>query len=337
MMRLATIVTSCFVGSLVLGHLFVLRQLAKYRHTGDNENQIKRSLRAKQMAPPSKGNIFYELAVATRIHFKQSNFNDASLKSLANKISSLCKQVGQYSELLLIAIDAEYEQEIKDALNPIINNYDSTSFQIEYVVISPWIGYTAALNGIIRSVSINYKHIKYLSFQSMEISMVSSTIIDILMTRYMDENTLVCGPKLKQQMMDVDKDRVEDITGANVPWNTLNIWNLESLKLFGFSMVSDGIIEGVAGGIEEVITISMIQHLNGVDTNQCKLVIFDGDEFDIDDLIKWDSNSEDNRRNEYNAQKLKSKAERASGQLSLFRNLEGGKVQMIIHERNEAN
>merc|ERR1712060_670816 len=98
------------------------------------------------------------------------------------------------------------------------------------------------------------------------------------MLKYMDENTLVVGPKLKQQMIYAQESRVETISGANIPWNTFNVWNLEKLRLFGFSVVSDGVTEGIRGGVEEVITISMAQHLNAIEANQCKLIIFDNEE-----------------------------------------------------------
>merc|ERR1712113_945971 len=97
--------------------------------------------------------------------------------------------------------------------------------------------------GIVRHCSIQYPQIKYLSFQSLEITALSPKIMDILLNEYMDSNTLVIGPKLIDQQSvttKTDQDTVT-ITGNNIPWNTLNVWDLDKLKQFGFSLISDGI------------------------------------------------------------------------------------------------
>ena len=274
-----------------------------------------------------ENNKYYDLAVATRVHFKHSKIDDETAKSFKNKFELLCRQIQVYSNLLLVAIDGENEKEIKGMFDEIINEYkkSSSSLRIEYIIITPWLGYTAALNAIIRFISIKFQKIKYLSFQSLEISQLSVKIMEILI-KQMDDDTLVVGPSLMYQHK--ENDELLDINGGNIPWNTINIWNINKLKPFGFQLISDGIIEDVDGGIEEVVTISLIQYINGQESNKCKLIMLPTE---LKQLIKWDTNTQsDSKRKEYHDKKIASKVKRASKQLSHFKNLPTGKV-MIIH------
>ncbi|CAD7940221.1 unnamed protein product [Amoebophrya sp. A120] len=50
-----------------------------------------------------------------------------------------------------------------------------------------------------------------------------------------------------------------EVSGANIPWNTCAIWDLQKLSLFGFPSIADGHIPGVEKGIEEVVAINIAQ------------------------------------------------------------------------------
>nr|VFJ55102.1 MAG: hypothetical protein BECKFW1821A_GA0114235_105122 [Candidatus Kentron sp. FW] len=52
------------------------------------------------------------------------------------------------------------------------------------------------------------------------------------------------------------------LTGLTSPWNTMALWNLGKLAKTGFLTVSDGLLDDVLGGMEEVVTISLLQHID---------------------------------------------------------------------------
>ena len=255
-----------------------------------------------------------QLVVATRIHFKHQNkLNDKMRKSIQSKFSLFCKQVSQYSNILFVAIPLENEQEIKQILSII---EIPSELMIEYIIVSPWIGYTSALNSVIRWISIKYKDIVYLSFQSLEITQLSVRIINILMHELMDNDTLCAGVKL--------------IENQKEPWNTLNIYSLKKLNPFGFQLVSDGLSQDVPAGIEEVVTYSLIQKINGQQQNKCKLIAFNNNK-----EWKWDNDDfqlVSQERARYHEHKLQSKFQRANSQLLKFKDLPKMKVIEINYE-----
>nr|VFJ57939.1 MAG: hypothetical protein BECKFW1821B_GA0114236_10385 [Candidatus Kentron sp. FW] len=44
--------------------------------------------------------------------------------------------------------------------------------------------------------------------------------------------------------------------------DTMALWNLGKLAKTGFLTVSDGLLDDVLGGMEEVVTISLLQHID---------------------------------------------------------------------------
>ena len=265
---------------------------------------------------------FSSLAVATRIHFKHQNkLNDAMKISIEGKFKLLCKQVSQYCNLLFVAVPLENETEIKQILNKVINEYEISSSKliIRYIIVSPWIGYTSALNAIIRWISIKYKQVLYLSFQSLEITQLSLRVMNILMNELIiDDDTLVVGLKLMENQKE--------------PWNTLSIYSLNKLRPFGFQLISDGIVQDIPAGIEEVVTMSVIQKINGQQENKCKLIQFNS--LNNNDW-KWDNNNLDlfgKEREKYHKHKIQSKTERANKQLSAFKQLSALKVIEISYD-----
>lgn len=303
------------------------------------------------------------------------------------------------SKLLIELLDKIIEKLVQNNKN--INNSAFGSKRIEVVLINPWIGVCPALNGIIRKIchfnqGLKYKHqnknksstsnlshdnlknvkksancssrssykeIKYVSYQSLEIS-VSSHIMNTLFTKYFDDNTLCVGPclrrdiqfdpfnQLRRTSMAITNNKngnktqrlsgtsqVLTINGANFSWNTLNIWNLNKLAKIGFVTVTDGIVlsetktkdeekdQYVVGGNEEVVTISLIQKLMGFDKNQAKLIDF-GEK--NDKYIVWNTIFDTKYRAEYHEKKMKTKIERPQKQMEAI-NLQFGKVVHVLH------
>ena len=267
------------------------------------------------------------LAVATRVFLKSDSIltND-KVQTMRRKMEAFCRQISAYCDILFIAIDGPHQEELQCIFDPVFDVHLRGQCHIEYVVVSPWNGFTAALNSLIRSASTYKEKIEYLSFQSLEISKSSPKMMRNLI-EYLDDNTLVVGPLLVDSQATESKEEEMDVNGSNVPWNTLNIWILDKLQPFGFSLVSDGIVGGIKGGIEEVVTISMIQQLNGRKQNKCKLIDFGKSE---ENEIIWSTNfGNDRERQKYHDNKMKSKRDRAEIQMRQFAELRPGKVMHI--------
>lgn len=109
------------------------------------------------------------------------------------------------------------------------------------------------------------------------------------------------------------------LRGDTAPWNTCAIWNVQKLARTGFLLVSEGIIPGVAAGIEEVACIALQQTLFPSDA-VARVVASAG----ID--IEWDADRSCNF-----AAKLASKRSRAEGQLDALGLRGCGSVQHVAY------
>jgi len=166
--------------------------------------------------------------------------------------------------------------------------------------IHPWIGYTQPLNMIIeKALSVGATK---LLFQSIEVTALPEDIKSL--ERHLDSNTLVVGAKLHEMHGHVN-EKVE-LTGWTTPWNTLALWNLEKLGLTGFLTVSSGNLPGIPGGVEEVVTISLLQTLHpySMDAKMVELK-----------SVVWNTEWSCKEREAYHAAKMASKNERAEKQL----------------------
>jgi hypothetical protein len=99
---------------------------------------------------------------------------------------------------------------------------------------------------------------------------------------------------------------IKPIDGLTSPWNTLALWDLNKLYLTGFQAKSVESLNGIHGGMEEVPTISLLQHLYP-DKAQAKVVTLQD--------VKWNMIWNDEKRSKYHLQKMKTKCERAEIQL----------------------
>ena len=95
------------------------------------------------------------------------------------------------------------------------------------------------------------------------------------------------------------------LTGRTTPWNTLCVWNLEKLSMTGFSLISD---LGKSAGVEECAAIAMLQKL--FPKSEARLVKIDG--------IEWEDKFQDEERQKWHDEKMKSKVERPKNQLEIL-------------------
>lgn len=126
------------------------------------------------------------------------------------------------------------------------------------------------------------------------------------------------------------------LTGRTTPWNTCAVWDVHKLALTGFLLVSeglhyineeeeeDGTFNGkVEGGVEEVVTIALLQSILGPKKACAKLVQLPRN------MVAWevDDFSNDDKRRAWHERKMKSKVTRAQRQLKLL----GLKDGVVIH------
>ncbi len=239
--------------------------------------------------------------VATRLH----TTNENKLISPA-LLYEWCNHVLQYCDKLIVVVDTIY-------LNNIRNAKEDFKDKIEIFHIDPWISFTQPLNLMVeKALSMGAKE---LLFQSVEVEI---SLKDMqLLESHLEKDTLVVGARLHH--MHAKKGEVCKIDGWHTPWNTLAIWNLEKLSLTGFLSISSGNLQDVPGGIEEVVTISLLQKLKP-NSMEAKVVNLSS--------VVWQTQWDSKQRDEYHEKKMQSKNERAEIQLEKL-GISAGKVIIV--------
>jgi hypothetical protein len=226
--------------------------------------------------------------VATRLHTN----NEENLVS-SSSLYKWCNHVLNYCDKLIVVVDSIYLEAIQNAK-------EDFQDKIEMFHINPWISFTQPLNLLVeKALSIGAKE---LLFQSIEVD-ISLEDMEKLES-YLQEDTLVVGAKL----VDIHANEKENsiLNGWNSPWNTLALWNIEKLGLTGFLSISSGNLEDIPGGIEEVVTISLLQQLK---PNIMKAKVIDLSS------VHWNTKWSSVEREEYHQKKMKTKNERSQIQL----------------------
>jgi len=226
--------------------------------------------------------------VATRLHT-----SNEAVPIDPEQIKAWCQNVLSYSDLLIIVVDNRYFQRVGKMLMRFGN-------RVKLFHIDPWISYTQPLNMIIeKALCVGATK---LLFQSIEVTALPEDIKSL--ERYLDGNTLVVGVKLHEMHGHINK-KVE-LTGWTTPWNTLALWNLQKLGLTGFLTVSSGNLLGISGGVEEVVTISLLQtlHPNSMIAKMVELK-----------SVVWSTEWSCKEREAYHIAKMASKNDRAKKQL----------------------
>jgi len=242
-----------------------------------------------------------KLIVATRLHT-----SNEAIPIDTQKLQKWCTQVLTYCDELILVVDHRYYVSLQEIF---------TQFQEKVRVfhIHPWISFTQPLNMIVEKALA--QGATKLLFQSIEVTLEKEDVAKLAL--HLDKETLVVGAKLHPKHG--AKKGKQPLNGWNTPWNTLALWDLQKLGLTGFLTISSGNIDAIAGGVEEVAAISLLQYLKPK-TMQAKLV----------DLptVHWDATWECALRTKYHESKMASKGERAFKQLQVLQ-IKDGKVVVL--------
>lgn len=226
---------------------------------------------------------------ATRIHTELG----ASAPCLDNLLP-WCERALAYADQVIVATDEVLWDSITARLHPLRPH-------IHPLRISPWRGISLPLNAIIAEATVLGG--KSLLLQSLEVNTEADNIQ--LLHQALGEDTLVVGAKLLE--IHGRESGLQALNGLNTPWNTLALWDLPKLNFTGFLGVSNGFLTDIPCGIEEVTTISLLQHLFP-DTSQAKLLT-------LPHHLHWDDQWDSPQRIHYHQQKIHTKFERAEIQL----------------------
>lgn len=225
--------------------------------------------------------------VGTRIHT-----NGGSIFPDLSQFSPWCQGVLEYADYVLIATDDQSFQLISELSAPFK--------QVCPIRVSPWCGFAVPLNTIVAEATRLKGHV--LLMQSFEV-FVSLQSVET-MHNHLCNDTLVVGARLTPEHGGTPG--VKPIDGLTTPWNTLALWNLDKLSKTGFVEASSGVQGGMLGGMEEVSTISLLQH-PFPDHAKAKVVTLPH--------VQWNVSWNDDQRSRYHRQKMITKRERAEMQL----------------------
>ncbi len=230
-------------------------------------------------------------AVATRLHT-----TNESIPIDIQKLHDWCSYVLEYCDILILVMDDRYFQTLGGLFKAFEKN-------VQIFHVNPWISYTQPLNIIVeKALALQATHVL---FQSIEVT-IEKEDVEKLFTN-MDKHTLVVGAKLHEKHGRRRGKQVLD--GWNTPWNTLALWNLQKLGLTGFLTISSGNIDGIPGGVEEVVAISILQHLQPSQM-KARLIKLNS--------VHWDVSWDCEHRTKYHEVKMASKDERAFSQLEVL-------------------
>ena len=230
-----------------------------------------------------------KLVLGTRVH----TAGGAALPDLA-VLDHWCASVPAAVDTVAVAVDPvlyPLEQQRLSPLDP----------RVEVIQVSPWFGYSPALNVLLAFAA--RRGASHLLLQSVELELEAGDLARLC--AHATADTLVVGARLSERHGGAPGTKALD--GFTSPWNTLALWSIEKLCLTGFLSISDELLDEVPGGMEEVATISLLQHLRP-EGARAKLVALDG--------IRWDTRWDDSLRTSWHETKMASKVERAELQLA---------------------
>lgn len=241
------------------------------------------------------------ICIGTRVHSNQGSFYPD-----IDHLMNWCKRTLRYADKVLIATDQFLFDQLDRAFLPLGN-------QVQLLLVSPWHGFTMALNALLAEATI--LGAEKILLQSVEVD--SSAADFSTLHRHFDDSTLVVGAKLTKEHG--VKSGVQEINALNSPWNTLALWDLKKLNLTGFIGISNGLVDNIPGGMEEVVTISLLQHLQPNEMTS-KLVTLPE--------VQWQIAWQDPKRKTDHESKMASKLTRAEMQLQ-YLNHPRGLVEVI--------
>lgn len=197
-------------------------------------------------------------------------------------------------------------------------------WMVQVVPVQPWGRFVPGLNALVTHAASSL-HASRIMFVSAETTTVGVNAIARLLQEGMSEHVAVVGARLTGHDHSVTGNRPQTVAlnGRTTPWNTLAVWNLPKLALTGFQLISDGLASDLApppvdgapplinmGGVEETVTIALLQKLLGPTHAVAKLVA-------VPD-VTWNEKFDDPARQEWHDQKMASKLGRAQRQMDLL-------------------
>jgi hypothetical protein len=182
--------------------------------------------------------------LGTRIHA------GAGVRPDVSDLGKWCASVLRFADAVAIATDSELHDEVRARVAHLGDS-------VQVLLVSPWQGVTPALNAIVAEAK--RQQADELILMSREVR-AEPGAFEVL-SRWMGPDVLVTGAKLVSEHGEHSGDQAID--ALNSPWNTLAVWNVALLGLTGFPSICDGYGPDVPAGMEEVITISLLQQLYG--------------------------------------------------------------------------
>eukprot|EP00522_Entomoneis_paludosa_P010612 CAMPEP_0172452480 /NCGR_PEP_ID=MMETSP1065-20121228/10127_1 /TAXON_ID=265537 /ORGANISM="Amphiprora paludosa, Strain CCMP125" /LENGTH=771 /DNA_ID=CAMNT_0013204539 /DNA_START=114 /DNA_END=2429 /DNA_ORIENTATION=- len=293
------------------------------------------------------------VVVATRLHNRQAThaLTDDAIRHKIREFADVCQMADAVQGI--IAVDAEDTTLLKQVNKEI----DGSSTPMVALPITPWGRFVPALNALIGYAAALEEMPDCILFSSAETSATRQSVQALLnqMLEHpmgtdvggafprlrtsklapeppkLDISTLVAGALLPghDYQSKTERDGSDDekavqkveLNGRTTPWNTLAVWNLRKLATTGFLLLSEGFLtsteEDPSYGVEEVVTIALLQKLLGQEEAVAKLVPVPG--------ITWDAEFADPERQLWHQTKMESKLSRAARQMKI------AKLEGVVH------
>jgi hypothetical protein len=253
------------------------------------------------------------LVVATRIHSKEAEAPDrAALDETALRL--FLQGAVQYGDFVVVAVGGgdDLVFAIRRVVGEFVLSADVSPERIHVVPVTPWGNFTPALNASLSLAASLGAH--FILYQSLE-TVVGPESVAILRDS-LGPRDLVVGAALPGHDF---RPGLRSVSGLTVPWNTLALWSVPKLCQTGFLAVGEGCIEGVAGGVEEVTAVAVLQLIdrskNGISwplhSSCCAKLI-------RVPKIHWETHWDDEGRRLWHEKKMRSKESRADMQLKVL-------------------
>jgi len=257
-----------------------------------------------------------KLALGTRIHLGQS-LSSPTQESLYEKISKFIITAASFEGKCCagIAVDPtpkitgyDLPSQVRLATSKALRDLKCEKDFIDIIPVCPWGKFVPALNALVSWACS--RGATQILFVSAETELPPSCISQLC--HNLESDTLVVGVSLSGHEHTSNESQQNEVplSGSTCPWNTAAIWNIHKLALTGFPLISEGLHEEGASGVEEVPTVAILQNILPPNSAKAKLLKLPN--------VTLQTTWNDEKRNQWHQRKMKSKYERASRQLQLL-------------------
>lgn len=241
-----------------------------------------------------------------------------SQSSDVHRLAQFVECATRITRAVVIAVNVDHDQ--SGAVQHIQQRFGQNQ-HVHVLPISPWGGVTHALNLLVHYVAHAFPSVPFVLFWSPEVSVCPAVIKKLISILEDDKCALVVGSALPGHQVPVSDGcgeqkwsrREIDIGGTTVPWNTLAMWRISSLRRTGFLQTAELV---TPSGMEEVTVVALQQRLFGP-SNAKAFLVFElctiGSGRNIgtsDDRVKWNTDFNDKERRELHEVKMLSKCAR---------------------------